>query len=65
MPGINPGVSTNDTIGMLNASQNLINLDALSEEFISNTPAMWLGLFATTPTTLPSNLPNPITILGA
>ena len=42
-PGKNPGTSTNDTIGMLNASQNLTNHAPLTEALMSRQPANICG----------------------
>src|SRR5574338_1215205 len=53
VPGMYPGVSTNVMIGMLNASQYLMNLAALFEESMSSAPARYIGWFATIPTVLP------------
>lgn len=47
---------------MLNASQNLTNLAALTDALISKHPANSVGWLATIPTVRPSNLPNPIII---
>ncbi len=46
-------------MGILNASQNLINLAPLTEALISKTPANIEGWFATIPTEMPPILPNP------
>jgi hypothetical protein len=42
-PGKKPGTSTSVKRGILNASQNLTNLEALIDELISNTPASSIG----------------------
>ena len=42
-PGINPGTSTKVNIGILNASQNRINLAAFFEASISRHPARNFG----------------------
>ena len=52
-------------IGMLKASQNLMNLAALFDESMSSAPARLSGWFATMPITFPFNLAYPITIFGA
>ena len=59
-----PGVSTRVIIGMLNESQNLMNLAALFEESMSSAPARLSGWFATIPTTLPFNLAYPTITFG-
>jgi hypothetical protein len=43
VPGKNPGVSTNVTIGILKASHVLINLAPLADELMSRTPANAVG----------------------
>lgn len=42
-PGKNPGTSTNVINGILNESQNLTNLAALTDESISKQPARFVG----------------------
>jgi hypothetical protein len=44
---------------MLKQSQNLTNLEILSEESMSKTPAKIFGWFATIPTTYPASLAKP------
>jgi hypothetical protein len=55
-PGRYPGTSTKFNIGILNASQKRINLEALSEQLMSRHPAINLGWLAITPMLLPFNL---------
>ena len=43
VPGKNPGTSQNVTIGIWNASQNLINLAAFTDASISRQPARTYG----------------------
>src|SRR5919198_5825788 len=64
-PGRYPGVSTSVTIGMLNASQNLMKRAALLDEFISKAPAKYIGWLATMPTDLPLILAKQTTIFSA
>src|ERR687885_1789060 len=65
VPGRYPGVSTSVTIGMLNASQNLMNLAALFDELMSSAPARYIGWFAMMPIDLPPILANPTMIFSA
>src|SRR3989338_6893710 len=65
VPGKYPVTSTKLINGILKQSQNLTNLEILSEELISKQPANTFGWLATIPTTLPLSLANPITILPA
>ena len=60
-----PVTSSNVISGILNESQNRINLAALSEELISKLPAITLGWLHTSPTTFPSMRAKPMTIFLA
>src|SRR5438105_2204365 len=61
LPGWKPGVSTNVTIGRLNASHHCTNRAAFCEPSMSRVPAMRTGWLATTPTARPSSRPTPVT----
>ena len=65
VPGIKPGTSTNVSMGILKASQNLTNLAAFLLESLSKQPAKTIGWFATTPIVCPSNLMKPIIMFFA
>ena len=60
-----PGTSIRVTKGMLNESQNLINLAALTEASISNEPARCCGCCAMIPIDCPASLAKPTTIFLA
>ena len=64
-PGSKPGVSTNVTIGRLNASHHATNRAALRDASMSSVPARCCGWFATMPTGRPSSVAEPVTRFGA
>ena len=62
---MNPGTSIKVTTGILKASQNLMNLAAFTEAFISKTPARTFGCCPIIPTVSPAILENPTNMLPA
>jgi hypothetical protein len=60
-----PGTSTRLITGILKASQNLINREALSQALMSNTPAIDFGWLAIIPTDHPFSLEKQVIILVA
>ncbi|SKW69622.1 Uncharacterised protein [Mycobacteroides abscessus subsp. massiliense] len=63
-PGMAPGVSTTNTKGRLNESQNRMKPAALSEASLPTAPDMCIGWLAMTPTGLPSTRANAVIMEG-
>ena len=63
-PGMAPGVSTTNTSGRLNESQNRMKPAALSDASLPTAPDMCIGWLAITPTGRPSTRANAVIIEG-